>query len=73
MKNKIKEIFDNISDADLILSILEIKESEETGFIGPMVRDYAVRVKEITGEGSSMDLYHTTINLLKQAAYRWIK
>ena len=69
--NKIKLLFESMTDDELIDAINEIKESEYTGIIGNIVRKYAQLITEITGDYSSLDLYFTQINLLKEAAYRW--
>ena len=33
MKNQLTELFDNMSDEDLLLAIKEVKESDVTGYI----------------------------------------
>jgi len=71
MKNELTELFKSISDYDLKLVIQELKESETTGFIGDLVRDYARKTVLITGNDVSTDLYMVQINLFKEAGFRW--
>ncbi len=72
--NKITEIFQSISNQELNSAILEIKQSEKDGIIplSGVVRKYANKVSEITGNSISTDLFMTQMNLIKQAAFRWI-
>lgn len=73
--NPIIKLFEDISDEDLREAILELKESDKTGFIkeGGYVRKYAKLTGDITGSATTTDFFMTTVNLLKQAAFRWIK
>jgi hypothetical protein len=65
--NKIKEIFQNISDQELHDAIKEIIESDKTGFITDgVVRKYV----KICGEESN-DLFMVQVNILKEGAFRW--
>jgi hypothetical protein len=74
MRNKIDEIFENISNDELKQGILEIKEDGEKGFIrNGVVRKYAKITSEIIGKSVSLDLFMTELNLLRQASYRWAK
>lgn len=72
--NPIKKMFDDISDAELCDAISEIKESETNGIIKKdgIVRKYSKLSGEITGGATTTDFYMVQINLLKQAAYRWV-
>ena len=70
--NKVVELFKSISDADLKLVIEEIRESEKTGYIGDLVREYARKTGEITGGLSTTDFYMVQINLFKEASFRWL-
>lgn len=73
-ENPINKLFKEISDEELRQSIREIQEDEKTGFIcDGVVRKYAKETVSITGESFSSILMHTQINLLREAAYRWIK
>lgn len=71
--NKIVELFENISDEDLKKAVLELKESDKTGYIkeGGYVRKYAKLTGDITNSFTTTDFFMTTVNLLKQAAFRW--
>lgn len=71
--NELVKLFQNIPDNELKQAILEIKESDATGYVKEdgYVRKYAKLSGEITGGFTTTDFYMTTINLLKQAAYRW--
>lgn len=69
--NKIKEIFNQMTDEEVLQGIREIKESDETGIIPDgIIRKYAKEVKSETN-GMSLDLLHTMIGILKQGAFRW--
>lgn len=72
MNNEITELFKSISDSDLKLVMQEMKESESTGYIGDLVREYAKKTVLITGNSVSTDLYMVQINLFKEAAFRWL-
>jgi hypothetical protein len=72
MNNKITELFKSISDSDLKLVMQEMKESESTGYIGDLVREYVGKTVLITGNNVSTDLYMVQINLFKEAAFRWL-
>jgi hypothetical protein len=72
MNNEITELFKSISDNDLKLVMQEMKDSESTGYIGDLVRDYARKTVLITGNDVSTDLYMVQINLFKEAAFRWL-
>lgn len=69
--NKIKELFSSMSDSELKEAIEELRESEKTGLIGDVVREYARRTGEITGGSTTTDFYMTQVNILKEAAFRW--
>jgi len=71
--NKIKELFKNIASPELKEAILEIRESDTTGFIKEegYVRKYGKLTGEITGGFTTTDFYMVQLNLLKEAAYRW--
>lgn len=69
--NKLHELFNNISDSELKEAIQEIKNSEKTGHVGDIVRNYARLSGEITGGFTTTDFFMTQVNLLKQAAFRW--
>jgi hypothetical protein len=73
MINLILDYYKNISDSDLRLAITEIRESEETGIIGDIVRNHTSSVREITGSYVSLDLSMVQIGLMKEASFRWIK
>jgi hypothetical protein len=72
--NEIEKLFNDIPDTELKASILELKVSDVTGYIkeNGYVRKYAKLTGELTGGVTSTDFFLTTINLLKQAAYRWV-
>lgn len=70
--NKVVKIFKDIPDDELREAILELKESDDTGYIktGGYVRKYLALYNEIAGI-SGTDIFSVTINLLKEGAYRW--
>ena len=55
-----------------VSEIEEIRESEKTGYIGDLVREYARKTGEITGGLSTTDFYMVQINLFKEASFRWL-
>ncbi len=71
--NPITKLFSDISDEELKAAIIEIKQSDITGYVADngYVRKYAKLTGEITGGFTTTDFYMTTINFLKQAAFRW--
>lgn len=69
--NKIRELFSSMNDDELVNAIAEIKQSEETGLVGDIVREMSRRTGEITGGFTATDFLMTQINILKEAAYRW--
>lgn len=76
MENPIVKIFNDISDDELKQAIKEIKEDEIKGIIriGGVLRKYADITHNSIGVGNmSMHLFLTETNLLKEAAFRWIK
>jgi hypothetical protein len=74
MMNKLRELFDNISDEELTSAIEEIRSSELDGVIkeNGVVRKYAKLSGEITGGFTNTDFFMVQVALLKQAAYRTI-
>lgn len=75
MSNPLITLFKNISDEDLKRAVKEMREAEETGIIqtDSIVRKYARLSGEITGGTTTTDFYMIQINLLKEAAYRWLQ
>lgn len=71
--NQIQQMYNAISNEELMEAIREIQQSEETGIIGHTVRKYARASSIITNSETSTELLMTQINLLKQAAFRWTK
>ena len=73
MKNVITQYFENISDSDLKSAIIEIRYSDDSGYIGDIVRGHAKKISELTNNvQTTLDLTMAQINLMKQASYRWI-
>lgn len=74
MENPIVKLFENISEEELKKAILEIKKDNLTGIIheGGIVRKYAKLIGNITDEPISANLMMSQINLLKEAAFRWV-
>lgn len=75
MESPILKLFSDLTDEDLVLAIAEIKENSKNGFIKDdgFVREMARKMKEITMVEGSMDLTFSEINLLREAAYRWLQ
>lgn len=69
--NKVKELFSSMTDDELRVAIEELKRSEETGFVGDIVREWARKTGEITGGFTATDFFMTQISILKEAAFRW--
>lgn len=70
--NKIVELFNNISDTELLEAIQEIKDSSKDGIIKSdgVVRKYAKLSGEITGGATTTDFYLVQMNLMQQASFR---
>lgn len=72
--NPITKLFSEIPDEELRQGILEIKEDGVTGIVRDgVVRKYAKKIGELTGNNMSIDLFMTEINILRQGALRWIQ
>ena len=69
--NKVKELFASMSDDELKAAVQELKQSEETGLVGDVIREWAKKSGEITGGFTTTDFSMTQINILKEAAFRW--
>jgi hypothetical protein len=67
----IHKIFADMTNEQLFNALEEIKETERTGIIGYIVRDYAIKMREITGSHSILDLSATQWLLWREAASRW--
>ena len=71
--NAITQLFKDISDDELAQAVSEIREDSASGIIcDGVVRKYTKLIKEITGLDNNMDLFFSEINLLREAAYRWV-
>lgn len=69
--NPIQELFDKMTDEEVRQGIIEMKQSDIDGIIPDgVVRKYARELKSETN-GASLDLFHSMVAILKQAAYRW--
>jgi hypothetical protein len=73
MKNAVTQIFDNLTDAELSLAILEMREDSETGIIreNGMLRKTAKAVHEIVGGTVYEHMMMTQFSILQEAAYRF--
>lgn len=69
--NKVKELFESMTDNELKAAIEELKQSEDTGFVGDIIREWARKYSEITGGFTTTDFFMTQVNILKEAAFRW--
>lgn len=65
----VKEIFDNISDEELLIAVLDIKR---TGG-GSAVTKYGDMIGNLCGQGMPHDYTTARILILEQAAFRWAK
>lgn len=69
--NPIQELFDSMTDEEVRQGVIEMKQSDIDGIIPDgVVRKYAREMKSETN-GASLDLFHSMVAILKQAAYRW--
>ena len=67
----IQEIFDNISDEELLIAVLDIKNTyKKTGLTGKSVHEYVQKIRDL-GYATKYDLETAKTKLLEQAAYRW--
>lgn len=76
MTNKITKLYSDLTDEQLREAILEMKEDEKMGLIRTdgWVRKLTKQVCDITNETNiSTHLFLTQNNLLRDAAYRFIK
>ena len=72
--NPIKQLFSDLSDEELILTINEIKESDVTGVFpdNSNVRALCQESANITNMDVSSNLLMVQLNILKEGAYRWL-
>lgn len=72
MENPIKKLFAEIPMEDLREAVLEIKESDKTGYIKEdgLIRKYAKLTGELTGGFTATDFFMTTISILKEFSFR---
>jgi hypothetical protein len=72
--NTIKQLFSDLSDEELILTINEIKESDVTGIFpdNSNVRALCQESARITKMDVSSNLLMVQINVLKEGSYRWL-
>jgi hypothetical protein len=75
MKNELHNLYDSLSDEELLVIINEIEESETTGSYpeDSAIRSLSNKASNITGTDTSSMLMLTQMNVLRQAAYRWKK
>lgn len=73
MNKNISEFFNTIPDKELIQCLVQLQESDKTGFIQDtdLIRTYQLKTKSID-QASSQDFFMITIHVLKQAASRWL-
>jgi len=69
--NKVKELFASMTDAELKTAIEELKQSETTGLVGDIIREWARKSGQITGGFTTTEFFMTQVNILKEAAFRW--
>lgn len=69
--NKMKELFNSMTDAELKSAIEELKQSEHTGMVGETIREWARKSGEITGGLTTIEFFITQVNILREAAFRW--
>lgn len=67
----IKELFSSLSDLELGNLISEMKESDQTGIVGDLVRELTRKVSKITNAYLTADMLTTQMSILKEAAFRW--
>lgn len=72
--NPIKQLFSDLSDEELILTINEFKESDVTGKFpdNSNVRALCQECSKITGLDTSSNLMMVQISILKEGSYRWL-
>lgn len=67
--NEIKKFYSSITDEDLKKVIIEMKESDKTGYIGDIVRGYAIEISKITGNNTSTELFQTQFFFIKKSGF----
>lgn len=72
--NPIKQLFSDLSDDEVILTINEIKDAEITGTFpdNSNVRALCQESVKITNMDVSSNLLMVQLNILKEGAYRWL-
>lgn len=73
--NKIVEMFDSISDAELKEAIIEIHKAEKTGIFESesIIRKYAIIMCDLTSDNNiSSHLFTVQVNILKRGAYKYV-
>lgn len=75
--NPVINILKSIPDEELRQAVIEIKEESESGKglirENGYVRKYAKQIAEITGQGTSTELFLTQTGILQEATFRFLK
>lgn len=70
--NAIKQLYSSMTDDQLREALEEIRQSEATGLVGEIVRHWAKKSGDLTGGFTATDFFMTQINIMREAAYRWL-
>lgn len=73
--NSIIELFNGLTDEELLVLMNEIEHSELTGSYpnDAEIRKLCKRVSELTQQELSSNLFMVHLNVLKECAFRWKK
>jgi hypothetical protein len=73
MKNDLKELYDSLTNKELLVIMNEIKEAELTGSYpeDSAIRALSNKASQITKTDTASMLMLTQLNVFRQAAYRW--
>lgn len=75
MKNDLNELYDSLTDKELLVIMNEIKEAELTGSYpeDSAIRTLSTKASQITKTDTSSMLMLTQMNVFRQAALRWVQ
>jgi hypothetical protein len=69
--NSILQIFQQMTDQELNEALDECVEAERKGLYSNIAMEKARLMKEITGEESALSPFFATMNIWREAAYRY--
>ena len=75
MKNELNELYDSLTNKELLVIMSEIKEAESTGSYpeDSAIRALSTKASQITKTDTASMLMLTQMNVFRQAALRWVE